>query len=167
MFTLCIFANFRIFHSLIFLGTMFSCASTVIPNKNVGILRIKRTKKMPVIKKDFLRGKKTQNVFKSIKTHHTIKPLRRTIWWSQSVQLSENRWIVSYFNERSQSASTFQKLSNAQDILVDKEAPYKASITMTTLHNFCTFCAQKIKTRWITLMKKWVTNRTTMFKMNF
>ena len=28
----------------------------------MGILRIKRTKKMPILKKDFLRGKKLQNV---------------------------------------------------------------------------------------------------------
>ena len=41
---------------------MLSCVSTVTPKKNVGILRIKRTKKMPILKKDFLRGKKLQIV---------------------------------------------------------------------------------------------------------
>ena len=95
IFTLCVFANFRIFSSLTFLGTMFSCVSTVTPKKNVGILRIKRTKKMPILKKDFLCGKKLQNVFTSVKTHRAIKPLLRTIWWSHSVQLLENRWIIS------------------------------------------------------------------------
>ena len=95
IFTLCVFANFRIFSSITFLGTMFSCVSTVTPKKNVGILRIKRTKKMPLLKMDFLFAKKLQSVFTSIKTYRAIKPLLRTIWWSHRVQMLENRWIVS------------------------------------------------------------------------
>ena len=74
---------------------MFYCVSTVTPKKNVEILRIKRTKNMPILKKDFLRGKKLQNVFRNIKIHRAIKPLLHIIWWFHSVHMLENRWIVS------------------------------------------------------------------------
>ena len=74
---------------------MFSYVSTATPKKNVGILRIKGPKKMSILKKDFLRGKKRQNIFTSIKTHRAIKLLLRIIWWSHSVQMLENQWIVS------------------------------------------------------------------------
>ena len=95
LFTLCVFSNFRIFSCLTFLGTMFSCVSTVTPKKNVGILRIKQTKKMPILEKDFLREKRLQNVFTSIKTHSAIKLLLDTIWWSHSVQMLRNQSMVS------------------------------------------------------------------------
>ena len=74
---------------------MFSCVSTVTPNKNVGILRIKWAKKMStILKKDFLPGKRLQNVFTSIKTrreaaasYHLVVPQCVDVGESMNSQL--------------------------------------------------------------------------------
>ena len=81
---------------------MFSCVSTVTPKKNVGILRIKLTKKMPILKKVFSSWKKAPKCFyehqdsschKAAASYHLVVPHSADVGESVDSQLVQGRQL--------------------------------------------------------------------------